>query len=158
MKKAANLTQCPSWTITDIPFQNIDKSAVRDDEFLFLTLASASFVEILSETFSNNLVEHFRDDRDIVDWLTRCWQREEVQHGQALRTYVQAVWPEFDWHLAYEGFRNQYAAICTVEQLEPNRALELMARCVVETGTSSFYRALQQYASEPVLRELLGHI
>jgi len=158
LTKAPTSSECPNWNIAEIPFERIDKSAIRDDEFLFLTLASASFVEILAETFSENLVEHFRGDAEIVGWLAHCWQREEVQHGRALKAYVQAVWPEFDWDGAYEAFRVEYTLLCTTEQLEPSRALELIARCVVETGTSSFYRALQQYAREPVLRQLLGHI
>ncbi len=36
--------------------------------------------------------------------------------------------------------------------------MELIARCVVETGTASFYRALQHYAREPVLCQLLENI
>ncbi len=158
MTKAPVSSHCLKWNLAEIPFDRIDKSAIRDDEFLFLTLASASFVEILAETFSENLIEHFRGDAEIVDWLAHCWQREEVQHGRALKAYVQAVWPEFDWERAYEAFRIEYTLLCTTEQLEPSRALELIARCVVETGTSSFYRALQQYAREPVLRQLLAHI
>ena len=35
------------WRLEDIPFDAIDAASVRDDEFLFLLLASASFVEIL---------------------------------------------------------------------------------------------------------------
>ena len=158
MTKAPASGLCLKWNITEIPFDRIDKNAIRDDEFLFLTLASASFVEILAETFTENLIEHFREDAQIVAWLAHCWQREEVQHGRALKAYVQAVWPEFEWDRAYEAFRTEYSLLCTTEQLEPSRALELIARCVVETGTSSFYRALQQYASEPVLQQLLGNI
>jgi rubrerythrin len=147
-----------NWRFDDIAFDAVDATLVRDDEFLFLTLASASFVEILAETYGSNLIEHFRGDMEITEWLGACWRREEVQHGHALKIYVQTVWPDFDWECAYREFLGQYVALCTVEQLEPHKALELMARCVVETGTSSFYRALQQYVREPVLRQLIGKI
>lgn len=36
--------------------------------------------------------------------------------------------------------------------------MELVARCVVETGTATFYRAAQDYVSEPVLHQLLCNI
>jgi hypothetical protein len=115
-------------------------------------------VEILADTYGTNLVEHFRGDPELTDWLDEHWQREEVQHGRAIKMYVQAVWPEFDWDAAYSTFLSQYASLCTVEQLEPHKALELISRCVIETGTSSFYRALQHYVREPVLCGLIDNI
>jgi rubrerythrin len=147
-----------NWRLEDIDFAAVDTASVRDDEFLFLMLASASFVEILSETYSDNLIEHFRGNAEVTGWLKESWQQEEVQHGRALKAYVQAVWPEFDWEKAHSVFWTEYSACCTVEQLESHRALELVARCVVETGTSTFYRAVQNYVREPVLRQLIGNI
>jgi rubrerythrin len=147
-----------SWRLDDIDFDAVDAASVRNDEFLFLTLASASFVEILSEMYSDNLIEHFQGNAEVTNWLKEYWQQEEVQHGHAFKAYIQRVWPEFDWESAYRAFQVHYSSLCTVEQLEPHRALELVARCVVETGTSTFYRALEDYVREPVLRQLIGHI
>lgn len=147
-----------SWRLEDIPFDAIDTASVRDDEFLFLMLASASFVEILAETYSGNLIEHYQGNTEVTDWLQDFWQKEETQHGRALKAYVQTVWPEFDWEGTHQAFRIEYSSLCTVENLEPQRALELVARCVVETGTSTFYRALHDYAREPVLRQLIDNL
>lgn len=146
------------WELIDIPFDTIEVNAVCSDEFLFTTLASASFVEILAQTYSANLIQHFGGNTEITDWLETHWRPEEIQHGQALKTYVKVVWPEFDWESGHARFRADYAACCTVEQLEPHRALELIARCVVETGTSTFYRAIRDYVHEPVLRGLIDKI
>jgi len=146
------------WNLDDIRFDLIDVDSVRNNDFLFLTLASASFVEILAETYSGNLVLHFEGNEPITDWLRGSWQSDEVQHGLALKKYVNTVWPEFDWERGHKSFTEDYQRLCTVEQLEPERALELIARCVVETGTSTFYRAVHDYVSEPILRELLNNI
>jgi rubrerythrin len=146
------------WHLDEINFDAIQAELVHNDQFLFLTLASASFVEILSETYAGNLIQHYQGDAEITDWLRNNWQRDEVQHGQALKRYVQIVWPEFNWEKAYEAFRLQYSALCTMEQLEQRKGLELLARCVIETGTSSFYRAMQSYVREPVLQLLLEKI
>lgn len=81
-----------------------------------------------------------------------------MQHGKALRAYVTHVWPEFDWEAAYTGFLAEYATYCKVELLSPTRGLELAARCVVETGTASYYRALERATAEPVLRDLASRI
>jgi hypothetical protein len=146
------------WRIEDIPFDKVDRRLIADDEFMFHTLAAASFTEILAELYSNNLIEHFKGNPEIESWLRQSWREEEVQHGQSLKKYVQTVWTDFDWERAYADFQVEYGALCTSEQLESDRALELIARCVVETGTSSFYKALNHYVREPVLRQLLDHI
>src|SRR5260364_108376 len=38
------------------------------------------------------------------------------------------------------------------------RALEMAARCVVETDTATLYRAIHAWADEPVLKEITDHI
>lgn len=146
------------WDLGDIPFDAIDVEAVRFDEFLFTTLAAASFVEILAQTYSANLIRHFDGNTEVTDWLATRWQPDEIQHGKALRAYVKFVWPEFDWEGGHARFCADYVSCCTIEKLEPCRALELIARCVVETGTVTFYRALHDYVHEPVLRRLIDKI
>jgi rubrerythrin len=151
-----------SWSIDDIPYgllvRGQGRDLVRDDERLFYLLASASFIEITSDLYTGNLVEFYRCDAEIVDWLERYWQKEELQHGAALKRYVQTAWPEFDWEDAYRGFLAEYTKLCTVEQLAGTRALEMAARCVVETGTASFYRMLSEQTGEPVLKQLAANI
>ena len=39
-----------------------------------------------------------------------------------------------------------------------SRAGELLARCVVESGTCSYYAALRDATREPVLRQICHHI
>jgi len=146
------------WRVEDIDFSLVQSELVRDDEQLFYLLVSASFVEILADLYADNLVAHFEGNAEAVHWLEHSWKREEVQHGYAFKAYVQAVWPEFDWERAYAGFAVEYGAVCTVELLDPSHALEMAARCVVETGTSTLYRGLYDYAGEPVLRRLLVNI
>lgn len=142
----------------EINYGGIDTAKIRHDERLFYLLTSASFVEILSELYTENLVLYYRDDPEASGWLKETWQSEEMQHGRALRAYVRAVWPEFDWDAAYKGFAEEYGAMCTESELEESKALEFAARCIVETGTSTLYRCLHDYATEPVLKQLLANI
>jgi hypothetical protein len=151
-------SRCRRWRIEDIDFSRVDVVAVRNNEFLFYMLASASFVEILSDVYSQNLIEHFRDDAELTCWLKEYWQQEEVQHGQVLKAYVKKVWPAFDWETAHAAFWQEYSPLCLADQLEERRGLELIGRCVVETGTSTFYRAIHNYVNEPVLREIINNI
>ena len=68
------------------------------------------------------------------------------------------VWPEFDWDAAYTDFFAEYKRVCTVEELEPRRGLELAARCIVEMGTTTYYQAIHAATTEPVLRGLAWRI
>lgn len=147
-----------SWSLDDIPYARIDRSIIGPDETLFSLIASASFIEITSDTYTRNLVAFCAGDDEVVAWLQDGWQHEEVRHGAALRRYVETVWPEFDWEAAYRSFLVEYERLCVVELYELSRALEMVARCVVETGTSSFYRMLADAAPEPVLRRLASFI
>jgi hypothetical protein len=146
------------WSVDDIAFDTIDASLIHDNTELFYLLAAASFVEITSDLYTKNLIEFYRGNPEIENWLANYWEHEELQHGAALKRYVMAVWPEFDWERAYQKFFEEYGRACTMENLAENRSLEMVARCVVETGTSSFYRTLSEAAHEPVLKQITANI
>jgi ferritin len=154
---AADAKSLP-WTLDDIPLDDIDFARIRGREDMMFLLAAASFIEFASDTYAGNLAEFFRDDPDIAHWLSQHWEPEEVQHGRALRAYVQRVWPQFDWDVAYRDFFVEYSKLCGSEGYESTRGLEMAARCVVETGTSTAYRAIRDFADEPVLVGLAEHI
>jgi hypothetical protein len=146
------------WSLEDLALDRIEIGRVRPREELFLLLAGASLVEAGSDLYTRNLVRHFHDDAEVCWWLTNRWEPEELQHGRALRAYVNHVWPEFDWDGAFAAFFAEYSRGCTTERLEPRRGLEMAARCMVEMGTATYYRAIHALADEPVLARLAGFI
>jgi hypothetical protein len=146
------------WTLDDLDFSRIDREAVRSDETLFYLACSASFVESGSDLYTHNLVDFFAGDEEVTAWLRDHWEPEELQHGRALRAYVAHVWPEFDWEPAYRSFLEEYRTYCKVELLGPTRGLEMSARCVVETGTATYYRALSRAVQEPMFADLAARI
>jgi ferritin len=150
--------ESPTWQIENIDLGRIELARIRHQEDLFFLLCSASFVESGSDLYTQNLIAHFAGDQELQTWLSQHWQHEELQHGRALSAYVKTVWPEFDWDIGFASFWQAYGAVCNAEQLEPSRGLELAARCVVEIGTASLYRALHEITSEPVLKQITHHI
>ncbi|MBC7489475.1 MAG: ferritin-like domain-containing protein [Glaciimonas sp.] len=150
--------RAPQWTIANLAFSTIDIDKTRTDENLFYLAACASFVESGSDLYTQNLIAYYGDDPEIVDWLTHHWEVEELQHGNALQAYIAHVWPEFNWQLAYNDFLEEYAHYCKVELLETSKALEMVARCVVETGTATFYQALARSTDEPIMHDLANRI
>jgi hypothetical protein len=146
-----------AWELADIDYASIDV-AQANDAALFHLVTMASFVETGSDLYANNLVSYFGHDQVVADWLADAWEHEEVQHGAALRAYVERAWPDFDWQQTYDSFFEEYRHTCTVPALEPEPGLELAARCVVEMGTATLYGALHSYANEPVLKDLTARI
>jgi hypothetical protein len=146
------------WSLEEIPYGSIDRQRARADPHLLYLVAGASFVEITSDLYASNLAEYFIGDRGLTQWLRERWEPEEKQHGLALRRYVETVWPELDWEMAYRGFYAEYGPYCALDKLGPTRALELASRCVVETGTATFYATLAKAAPEPVLAQLASRI
>jgi hypothetical protein len=149
-----------SWSVDDIPYHAIEHEHERlaSNRLMLYTVATAAFVEITSDVYTRNLADFFRGDAEVVDWLENAWEREELQHGAALKRYVEAAWPDFPWDDAYRGFLGEFLRFCSVDQLAPTRALEMAARCVIETGTATFYRALSEMDQEPVLRQITAAI
>lgn len=146
------------WSLSDIPYDHIIRGDIVDDEDWFLLVTASSFVEILSELYSQNLQTYYAGDSAACQWLHDYWEPEEMQHGASLRRYVETVWPDFDWDRGFAGFRQDYSPYCQVALLGPTRGLEMAARCVVETGTASFYTMIRDASPEPVLSTLAGHI
>ncbi len=148
----------PRWQVDAIDWGAIDHARITGHEELFYLLASASFIESGSDLYTRNLSAHYADHPDVAAWLQAHWEHEEMQHGRAFERYVKAAWPRFAWQPAFDSFIGEYGPLCSMDELEPDRALELAARCVVETGTTTYYQTLRSLTDEPVLRQLLGHI
>jgi hypothetical protein len=152
---------CPGdapWSISAIPYHLLQRERVIGNTLLFYVVASASFVEITSDVYARNLAEFFHGDAEVVAWLGEVWEKEELQHGRALKRYVETAWPDFDWEGAYRKFLAEFLPFCAFEQFAATRALEMVARCVVETGTATFYRALARTNLEPVLTQIAAAI
>jgi hypothetical protein len=67
--------------------------------------------------------------------------------------------PEFDFAAAFDRFQAGYHVdFDRATSRRGSRAGEMIARCIVETGTSSYYSALRDAVEEPVLKEVCHNI
>jgi hypothetical protein len=147
----------PHWSLDDIPWHLIHQDAVARTEAFFYLVAAASLMESATDLYTENLIDYFAGDEEITSWLEKYWLPEELQHGQALRRYVEVAWPEFDWEPARRRFVEEFRPFCDTA-LEPTRSQEMASRCVVEMGTASYYRTLSRASPDPVLATLTRHI
>jgi hypothetical protein len=145
------------WSLDDIPWHLICRDAVAQSEGFFYLVAAASLMESATDLYTENLIDYFAGDEEVTLWLQQYWLPEELQHGEALRRYVEVTWPEFDWEPAQQRFVEEFRPYCDIA-LESRRSLEMASRCVVETGTASYYRTLSRASPHPVLAQLSRQI
>ncbi|HUC12126.1 MAG TPA: ferritin-like domain-containing protein [Stellaceae bacterium] len=145
------------WSLADIPWHAIHREAVAANEAWFYMLAAASLMESATDLYTANLIEYFDGDDEITEWLNDYWLPEEMQHGRALRRYVETAWPDFPWDAVRANFVDEFRPFCD-EALEAERGLEMASRCVVETGTAAFYSCLSRASPDPVLAALTRRI
>ena len=144
------------WTLEQVPWSRFDPARV-DPEIVKLVKAAA-MVEFNGGDYAAYLNRVFADDPEFQTVAT-AWAQEEVQHGQALARWAKLADPSFDFESAFKRFTAGYAIDVDVEQsIRGSRCGELVARCIVETGTSSYYTALNEATDEPVLKQICRNI
>lgn len=144
------------WTLDDIPWDRFDPAKVTPD--LLAVAKTAALVEANSADYVAYLNNIFHDDDDFK--AVACqWGVEEEQHGRALGRWAELADPDFSFHKSLAEFRRGYRLPLDANQsVRGSRLGELIARCVVETGTSSFYSAIHDACGEPVLKMIAKHI
>ena len=145
-----------AWTLDDIPWDRFDRAQL--DPELVRIVKAASLVEHNGAAYAHHLCLVFADDPEFQQ-TARRWGEEEVQHGMALARWASLADPEFDFAAAFARFREGFRVDFDSDRSRRgSRAGEMVARCVVEIGTSSYYTALREAAREPVLQEICRHI
>ncbi|MFT8892435.1 MAG: ferritin-like domain-containing protein [Acetobacter papayae] len=144
------------WQIDQLPWDEFDISKV--DPQLVPAIKAASVVERNSVDYAHYLNNVFHDDPDFRT-AADLWALEEIQHGDALGRWAMLADPSWDYQSAFRRYRDFYQIPLDVrESVRGSRTGELIARCMVETGTSSFYSALADSTQEPVLKALCKQI
>lgn len=147
----------PSWSVDrDIPWDRFDPEKV--DPELVKIVKAAALVESNAGDYAHYLCNVFSDDENFQK-LCQDWAVEEVQHGVALARWARLVDPDFDYESRFERFRNGYSIELEAEEsVRGSLTGELVARCMIEVGTSSYYTAIADATDEPLLKEVCRRI
>jgi hypothetical protein len=144
------------WTLDSIDWERFDARRVSPD--LLAIAKAAALVENNGLDYERYLAGVFADDPEFRT-AAAAWAEEEVQHGAGLARWVRLADPGWDFGAAAARFTAGYRVDLTATRsVRGSRAGELIARCMVETGTSSYYSAIADAAEEPVLREICRRI
>jgi hypothetical protein len=140
------------WRIEDVSWGTFDRSKVGPE--IVPLVKAAAMVERNGTDYATYLKRVFHDDPDFCRAADN-WAVEEVQHGDALGRWASLADPAWDYPTAFERYRSGYSVPIDVDaSVRGSRTGELIARCMVETGTSSYYTALGQATGEPVLQAI----
>jgi hypothetical protein len=145
-------TEMKHWRIEDVAWDRFDPKAV--DPVLVPLIKAAAMVERNGKDYALYLNGVFGDDPDFRR-AADYWAEEEVQHGDALAKWAELADPTWDSAAAFDRYRAGYSVKTDADaSIRGSRTGELIARCMVETGTSSYYTALAEAAAEPVLKQV----
>lgn len=140
------------WKIDDLPWAKFDATLCHTE--ILKIIKAAALVEFGGDKYANYLCNVFEGDSEFQA-VAKEWAQEEVQHGIVLGRYAQLADPQFNFEKAYERFSTGYSInLDTNTSIRGSRSGELIARCIVETGTSSYYTALAEATDEPLLKAI----
>jgi hypothetical protein len=145
-----------NWTLDDIPWDRFDRSKL--DSGIVRIVKAASLVEYNGGAYAHHLCRIFHDDPDFQR-AARRWGEEEIQHGRVLARWAALADPSYDFAATFDRFQAGYPIDFDTDiSRRGSRSGEMIARCMVEVGTSSYYSALRDGVREPVLREICRNI
>lgn len=144
------------WTLEDIPWDQFQPDRVKPD--VLKVIKTAALVERNGADYGQYLANVFVGDEGFCA-AAQVWAIEEELHGIALGKWAELADPTFDFDAAFADFKALYSIPVEAEaSVRGSRTGELCARCVVESGTSSFYSAIRDAVDEPVLRAVCKKI
>ncbi|HYG84743.1 MAG TPA: ferritin-like domain-containing protein [Azospirillum sp.] len=144
------------WRYEELPWDSLDRD--RIDPELVPLIKAAALVEFNANDYTAYLCNVFKDDPEFQQ-AAHEWAVEEVQHGRALGRWAELVDPSFSFEGAVQRFRDGYRVpIDLTASIRGSRSGELIARCMVETGTSSYYTAIADSTDEPLLKLICRNI
>jgi hypothetical protein len=148
------------WTLDDIPWSAFDRSKVGP--VMIAAVKAAALVEYNAPAYVAYLKRVLADAGPQTLGDMEQWGREEAQHGLALGRWAEMADPNWSFQDAFARFSEGYRAPHFVSDdsisVRGSRRGEMISRCVVESGTSSYYSAMREATEEPVLKEIAGRV
>ncbi len=146
------------WSLDDVRWERFDASKV--EPWMLTAVKAAALVEFNAPDYVVYLKRIFSDPT--TQAAIEEWGTEESQHGRALGRWAELADPTFKLDETFARFRMGYRPDHFngdgEVSIRGSRRGEMIARCVVESGTSSYYSAIRDATDEPVLKEIAGRI
>lgn len=148
------------WTLDEVRWDAFDAS--KTTPRMIAAIKAAALVEMNAPDYVAYLKRVFHDAGPDMHAAIEQWGGEESQHGRALGRWAEMADPSYKVAEAFARFRAGYKPEHFRDDdgasIRGSRRGEMIARCVVESGTSTYYTAIKEATEEPVLKEITGRI
>jgi rubrerythrin len=146
------------WTLDDVQWSAFDASKIAP--WMVTAIKAAALVEFNAPDYVSYLKRVFSDAP--TQAAIEQWGIEESQHGRALGRWAEMADPSFSLADTFarfrQGYRPDHFTGNDAGSIRGSKRGEMISRCVVESGTSSYYSAIRDATDEPVLKEIAGRI
>lgn len=144
------------WQFEDIEWSLFDPQKVDPD--MLRVIKAAGIVEHNGADYGKYLKNVFAQDPLFLKEID-SWVADEVKHGQVLAAWVQCVEPDYDFDQCFANYVKRFPIdVEATQSIRGSCGGELLTRCMVEIGTSSYYTAIKEAAQEPLLKHICSKI
>jgi len=127
----------------------------RHNAVLFYGVAAASLLEMGVSQHAPALAVAFTADPAFRAWVEDSWMPAKTDHARHARSYIETVWPEFDWSAACDAFSADYRRFAPGSRSNQGIARAALVCSVASAQAAMFYRGLGAAADDLELRRLL---
>lgn len=144
------------WKFEDINWSLFDPKKV--DPETVRVIKAGSVVEHNGSDYGRYLKNVFKGDK-LFEKEIDSWADDEIKHGAVLAEWVKMADPTYNFKERFAAYVEGFPIdIHAQESIRGSRGAELLTRCMVEIGTSSFYSAVKDATDEPLLKQICGKI
>lgn len=144
------------WNFEDINWSLFDPRKVNPE--ILKLIKAGSVIEHNGSDYGRYLKNVFASDYQLQMEI-EGWSKDEIKHGKVLAEWVKLADPTFNFEDRFNAYVKGFPIDTDAkESIRGSCAAELLTRCMVEIGTSSFYTAVKDRTEEPLLKQICGKI
>lgn len=144
------------WKFEDIEWSLFDPQKVNPETLR--VIKAGSVVEHNGSDYGIYLKNVFKGDA-LFEKEIEGWSTDEIKHGKVLAEWVTMADPTYNFEERFKAYVDGFPIDTEAkESIRGSRGSELLTRCMVEIGTSSFYTAVKDATDEPLLKHICGKI
>ncbi len=144
------------WKFEDIDWSLFNPNKVNPD--ILSVIKAGSVIEHNSTDYGLYLKGVFEGDAYFCQEVEE-WVEDEVKHGKVLAKWIQLADSTFNFEDRFKAYVKGFPIdVDAKESIRGSRASELLTRCMIEIGTSTFYTAVKDATHEPLLKHICSKI
>ncbi|MBX9621390.1 MAG: ferritin-like domain-containing protein [Alphaproteobacteria bacterium] len=144
------------WKFEDIDWSRFNSQKINPTHLALVK--AGSVIEHNGSDYGRYLKNVFKGDAALEKEID-AWVLDEVKHGKVLAEWIKFADPSFDFEERFKAYITGFPINTEAEEsIRGSRASELLTRCMIEIGTSTFYTVIKDGTEEPLLKQICNKI